>query len=96
MRVWLNALTLEASSDPASESQNGHVRESVNVPLDFYPLCKFNQVLLRRRVSNSGVAVLMDKGIIIGAEHESGMGSTLPFVTFRHATSVSRYPRTGL
>jgi hypothetical protein len=70
MRVWLNALTLEASSDPASESQNGHVRESVNVPLDFYPL-----------------SVLMDKGIIIGAEHESGMGSTLPFVTFRHATS---------
>ena len=43
MRVWLNALTIEAPSEPASESQNGHVRESVNVPLDFYPLCKFNQ-----------------------------------------------------
>ena len=40
-------------------------------------------------VSNFDVAVLMDKGIIIGAEHESGMGTTLPFVTFRHATSVS-------
>lgn len=41
MRVWLNALTIEASSELVSESQSGHVRESVNVPLDFYPLCKF-------------------------------------------------------
>jgi len=70
MRVWLNALTIEAPSESTSESQNGHVRESVNVPLDFYPL-----------------SVLMDKGIIIGAEHESSMVATLPFVTFRHATS---------
>jgi len=46
-------------------------------------------------VSNSDIAVLMDKGIIIGAEHESGIGTTLPFVTFRHATSVSRYPPTS-
>jgi hypothetical protein len=39
MRVWLNALTIEAPSE-SSEPENGHVRESVNVPLDFYPLCK--------------------------------------------------------
>ncbi|KAF8506868.1 RIC1-domain-containing protein [Russula emetica] len=69
MRVWLNALTIEAPSE-SSEPQDGHVRESVNVPLDFYPL-----------------SVLMDKGIIIGAEHESSVMSNLPFVTFRHATS---------
>lgn len=30
----------------------------------------------------------MDKGIIIGAEHESSVMSNLPFVTFRHTTSV--------
>ena len=41
MRVWLNALTIEAPSESVSESRSGHVRESVNVPLDFYPLCKF-------------------------------------------------------
>jgi len=29
----------------------------------------------------------MDKGIIIGAEHESSVVATVPFVTFRHATS---------
>lgn len=34
------------------------------------------------------VAVLMDKGIIIGAEHESVTRVNLPFVMFRHATSV--------
>ena len=36
MRVWLNALTLESST-----SVNGPhcVKESVNIPLDFYPLC---------------------------------------------------------
>jgi len=31
----------------------------------------------------------MNKGIIIGAEHEIAARSNLPFVTFRHATSVS-------
>ena len=31
----------------------------------------------------------MDKGIIIGAEHEVAARSNLPFVMFRHATSVS-------
>jgi len=31
----------------------------------------------------------MDKGIIIGAEHEAATRSNLPFVMFRHATSVS-------
>ena len=33
-------------------------------------------------------AVLMDKGIIIGAEYEIAARSNLPFVMFRHATSV--------
>jgi RAB6A-GEF complex partner protein 1 len=31
----------------------------------------------------------MDKGIIIGAEHEAATRSNVPFVMFRHATSVS-------
>lgn len=36
------------------------------------------------------VAVLMDKGIIIGVEHEVATRMTLPFVMFRHNTSVRR------
>ncbi|KAJ3718412.1 RIC1-domain-containing protein [Lentinula raphanica] len=70
IRVWLNALSIEA---PATQDQNEfseNVKESVNIPLDFYPL-----------------SVLMDKGIIIGAEHEVAARSNLPFVMFRHATS---------
>ncbi|KZP16760.1 RIC1-domain-containing protein [Athelia psychrophila] len=69
IRVWLNALAIEAPTvvdDTASPS----VKESVNIPLDFYPL-----------------SVLMDKGIIIGAEHETATRKNLPFVMFRHATS---------
>ncbi|KAL1713253.1 RIC1-domain-containing protein [Schizophyllum commune] len=69
MRVWLNALAIERpqSQDPTAPSD---VKESVHIPLDFYPL-----------------SVLMDKGIIIGAEHEAATRSNLPFVMFRHATS---------
>lgn len=40
IRVWLNALAIEASPSNASDEMPGHVKESVNIPLDFYPLCK--------------------------------------------------------
>lgn len=67
MRVWLNALSIEKASPDINET---NVKESVNIPLDFYPL-----------------SVLMDKGIIIGAEHEIATRMNLPFVMFRHTTS---------
>lgn len=67
MRVWLNALAIESSG---SANEPSSVKESVSIPLDFYPL-----------------SVLMDKGIIIGAEHEAATRMNLPFVMFRHATS---------
>ncbi|KJA25776.1 hypothetical protein HYPSUDRAFT_1069160 [Hypholoma sublateritium FD-334 SS-4] len=69
MRVWLNALSIES---PQAQPTNAvvDVKESVRIPLDFYPL-----------------SVLMDKGIIIGVEHETAIRSNLPFVMFRHAAS---------
>jgi len=67
MRVWLNALAIESSG---SADEPSSVKESVSIPLDFYPL-----------------SVLMDKGIIIGAEHEAATRMNLSFVMFRHATS---------
>ncbi|KAJ7071458.1 RIC1-domain-containing protein [Mycena amicta] len=69
IRVWLNALSIEGPRADDTESQDT-VKESVNIPLDFYPL-----------------SVLMDKGIIIGAEPEVATRTNLPFVMFRHATS---------
>jgi hypothetical protein len=47
IRVWLNALAIESpsSSDEAPQS----VKESVNIPLDFYPLCKFLRLVLVRQ-----------------------------------------------
>ncbi|KAG5728542.1 RIC1 like protein [Termitomyces sp. T112] len=71
IRVWLNALAIEASQQRGKgDDEPENVKESVNIPLDFYPL-----------------SVLMDKGIIIGAEHEAATRSNISFVMFRHATS---------
>ena len=88
MRVWLNALSIEAPSDYSLDLRQG-VKESVNIPLDFYPLCKAQiPPHATKKTDKPHTAVLMDKGIIIGAEHEASMRTNLPFVIFRHATSV--------
>ena len=88
IRVWLNALAIE--SQPVDHKEENTVKESVNIRLDFYPLCK-SRITVYDDIPLSWfcVAVLMDKGIIIGAEHEAATRSNLPFVMFRHATSVS-------
>ncbi|KAI0803143.1 RIC1-domain-containing protein [Irpex lacteus] len=70
IRVWLNALAIE-SPDRSVQVQPDHVKESVSIRLDFYPL-----------------SVLMDKGIIIGVEHEAASRMNLPFIMFRHVTST--------
>ncbi|KAF4605560.1 hypothetical protein EYR40_004346 [Pleurotus pulmonarius] len=70
MRVWLNALAIESRVTDSPSTAPASVKESVNIPLDFYPL-----------------SVLMDKGILIGAEIEVATRSNLPFAMFRHATS---------
>lgn len=85
--MWLNALSIES---PQSQPTNVvvDVKESVRIPLDFYPLCEISPVGYRL-FPNNRTAVLMDKGIIIGVEHETAIRSNLPFVMFRHAASVS-------
>lgn len=40
IRVWLNALSIEASPSDDPNNIPESVKESVNIPLDFYPLCK--------------------------------------------------------
>jgi len=91
IRVWLNALAIESPSSPDEVPQS--VKESVNIPLDFYPLCKSHRLTAIHQCLQYPVAVLMDKGIIIGAEHESATRINLPFVMFRHTTSVRGYLR---
>lgn len=39
IRVWLNALNLESPSVSGREAED--VEASVNISLDFYPLCRF-------------------------------------------------------
>jgi hypothetical protein len=38
LRVWLNALSIEAA--PSDDPSHTNIKESVNIPLDFYPLCE--------------------------------------------------------
>jgi len=41
IRVWLNALAIETPRQGEKENDEPeNVKESVNIPLDFYPLCK--------------------------------------------------------
>ncbi|KAG9018003.1 hypothetical protein FRB90_012671 [Tulasnella sp. 427] len=71
IRVWLDALTIEGGAVNQTREIYDSVKESVFIPLDFYPL-----------------SVLMDKGIIIGVEHEALTRSSLPFAMFKIFSST--------
>ncbi|KIY65901.1 RIC1-domain-containing protein [Cylindrobasidium torrendii FP15055 ss-10] len=75
MRVWLNALNIET---PPTEMQT-------LVPGQ--PLAKSVKESVNIQLDFYPLSVLMDKGIIIGAEPETATRSNLPFVLFRHSTS---------
>lgn len=47
MRVWLDALTIESTRIDAAKDEYEHIKESVYLPLDFYPLC---EAIVRRRL----------------------------------------------
>jgi RAB6A-GEF complex partner protein 1 len=40
IRVWLNALAIEATPSDHPGHLSESVKESVNIPLQFYPLCE--------------------------------------------------------
>lgn len=40
IRVWLNALAIESTAAQVEDGEIEDVKESVNIPLDFYPLCE--------------------------------------------------------
>ncbi len=82
MRVWLDALTIEATRVDSARDAYETVTESIDLPLDFYPLCTST---LRVRADVS--AILMDKGIIIGVDYESSTRS-LPFSLFKIQTGT--------
>ncbi|KAF8321799.1 RIC1-domain-containing protein [Clavulina sp. PMI_390] len=79
MRIWLDALTMEngpvaRGQDPDTSldvDRQRAIRESVGIPLHFYP-----------------VSCLMEKGVIIGVEHEAIARTNLPFIMFRTVTST--------
>ena len=95
--MWLNALSIEAPPEESNSNRlSEYVKESLNVPLDFYPLCELDPLWLGTDPLIHFLAVLMDKGIIIGAENEAAVRMNLPFVMFRQSTSVSTFGSTFL
>jgi hypothetical protein len=89
IRVWLDALTIESMAvDPNNDGYES-VQESVQFNLDFYPLCTFNFSFCLSIRNKQYAAVLMDKGIVLGAESEHVIRNTFSFVQFRTVTSVS-------
>ncbi|EKG08882.1 Ribosome control protein 1, partial [Macrophomina phaseolina MS6] len=70
MRVWLDALTIEATRVDTDRDSYESVSESVCLRLDFFPL-----------------SLLIDKGIIIGVDHEPS-ARALPFALFKLQTST--------
>ncbi|KDN49477.1 LOW QUALITY PROTEIN: hypothetical protein RSAG8_02179, partial [Rhizoctonia solani AG-8 WAC10335] len=69
IRLWLDALTLENPSDNTAED-GAQSTESIQESVNI-PLSFYP------------LSVLMDKGIIIGVEHEIATRGSLPFVMFR-------------
>ena len=41
IRVWLNALAIETPLPAEDHRDPDFVKESVNIPLDFYPMCEY-------------------------------------------------------
>lgn len=83
VRVWLDALTIEGSRVDNERDTYETVKESVNLRLDFYPLCAYRFDL------QLTIAILMDKGILIGVDHEASLPNSLPFSVFKVQTGVS-------
>ncbi|TKA57063.1 hypothetical protein B0A53_01019 [Rhodotorula sp. CCFEE 5036] len=71
VRIWLDALTIEKVRVDARRDAYETVKESVEIPLDFYPL-----------------AVLMDKGIVVGVDQEISLRRNLDFAIFRIVTTT--------
>ncbi|BGP53439.1 WD40 repeat protein [Rhodotorula sphaerocarpa] len=71
VRIWLDALTIERVRVDARRDVYESVKESVEIPLDFYPL-----------------AVLMDKGIVVGVDQEISLRRNLDFAIFRLVTTT--------
>lgn len=53
IRVWLDALTIDTSTAADDDNAVESVKESVNIPLTFYPLCKSSPIVRLRHASKN-------------------------------------------
>lgn len=92
VRIWLDALTIERVRVDARRDVYESVKESVEIPLDFYPLGEPFSLARPLGSSHFGLllssAVLMDKGIVVGVDQEISLRRNLDFAIFRLVTTV--------
>jgi hypothetical protein len=85
IRIWLNALTIETATTTGKKP--AVVKESVAIVPDFYPLCASRYCSAAASLHDR-TAVLMDKGVIVGVDHETSLRRTLDFAIFRMITQT--------
>lgn len=75
IRLWLDALTLTQSEREKARNAESSTLEIVKESV-------------RIELDFYPLSVLMDKGILIGVDHEASLRSSLPFVIYRIHTNV--------
>ena len=88
MDVWSDE---EAVSSWHDEALSAAPKEALNIKLGFYPLCKFHLNLnlivallfFNLTLLSLIIAVLLDKGIIVGAEQQVSVRSSFDFAVFK-------------
>ncbi|SCZ92024.1 BZ3500_MvSof-1268-A1-R1_Chr5-3g08288 [Microbotryum saponariae] len=100
IRIWLDALTIEKVLVDAKKDAYERVSESVAIKLDFYPLGESEgsqswnfdvSAEFFGRTPYMLIAVLMEKGIIVGIDQETSLRKTLDFALFRIITSTQLF-----
>lgn len=75
IRLWLDALTL-------TQSEREKARNSQNSNLEIV------KESVRIELDFYPLSVLMDKGILIGVDHEASLRGNLPFISYKIHTNV--------
>lgn len=93
--IWLDALTIEKVRVDEEKDTYEVVNESAVIVVEFYPLGRyFLHVILSTNMAAlivfDEIAVLMEKGIVVGVSQETSLRRSLDFAMFRMITTVSR------
>src|ERR1044072_2511841 len=92
MNIWSNE---ESARDWQNDVLLSATKECLRISLEFYPLCKFRLIFINisniirfKYVFSNLLAVLLDKGIIVGVQQQTSIRQSLEFPVFKLMTNV--------